>query len=141
VGLTDVSGSGIIIKLDDAETGIGTVDSITHAADLRDIVNVLWLNGAEAISINGERVVANSSIDCIVNTILINSTKTAPPFTILAIGDSYKLKKAIEENKLLADLWKRNKSSGIVLEVKTSWRVNIKAFNGSYLLKHAKGAD
>lgn len=140
IGLTEKIGSGIVVTLDDAPKGPGTIDNITHAADLRDIVNVLWINGAEAISINGERVVANTSIDCIINTIMINSTKTTPPFTILAVGDSYKLEKALRENATLADLWKRVKNDGVIFNVSTSWRVKIPAFNGSFILHYAKKA-
>lgn len=140
IGLTEKTGSGVSITLDDAQSGEGTVDNIAHAADLRDIINVLWLNGAEAISVNGERVVMNTSIDCIVNTILINNTKTTPPFTVLAVGDSYKLEKALKENSSLNDLRKRVKNEGLIFNVKTSWRITIKPFNGSFILKYATKA-
>lgn len=140
-GLTKKSGSGLVMTLNDASSGPGTIDNITHAADLRDIVNVLWQNGAEAISINGERVVMNTSIDCIVNTILINNTKTTPPFTILAAGDSYKLEKGLRDSASLNDLWKRVKNAGLVFEIKSSWKVDIQPFNGSFVLHFAQKAS
>lgn len=140
VGLTEKTESGLVIYLDDARKGTGTIDNIAHAADLRDMVNVLWLAGAEAISINDERVVANTSIDCIVNTILINNTKTTPRFKILAIGDSFKMEKALKESVSLSDLWKRVKNDGVYLKIQSSWRITIKPFNGSFILRYAKKA-
>lgn len=138
VGLTQRQGGGVVITLDDAPSGQGSSDNITHAADLRDIVNLLWKNGASAISINGERVVANTSIDCIVNTILINNTKTTAPFVITAIGDMHKLEKEVNDTNNLSDLWKRVKSDGVVFKVKTNWRVTVPAYNGSFILRFAK---
>lgn len=140
-GLTQVTGSGLTITLDDAQSGIGNPDNISHAADLRDTVNLLWLKGATAISINGERVVATTSIDCLVNTILINNTKMTAPFTIVAVGDSNQLAGAVNDQSNLSDIWKRVKGAGLVFNVKTSWRVSVPAYTGSYPLSFAKSGS
>lgn len=131
VGLTDVNGEGIIITLDDAQNPEVSSQSITHAADLRDIANLLWGNGASAIEINGERIIFNTSIDCIVNTILINSTKTTPPFTIKAIGDSENLYKSISDFSKLSDIKKRVVSEGLVFKYEKNNNIDIKPYNGS----------
>lgn len=94
LGLTEVSGSGIIIKLDDNQTvtaeSIGIYDNISryliHDEDLRTIVNELKNAGAEAISINGQRIVSTTAITCDGNVILINGEKVGAPFEIKAIG-------------------------------------------------------
>ena len=54
--------------------------------DLRDIVTALWASGAEAISINGERLVATSSIYGVGASVLVNTAFLSPPFQIEAIG-------------------------------------------------------
>jgi uncharacterized protein YlxW (UPF0749 family) len=54
--------------------------------DLRDIVTALWASGAEAISINGQRLVATSSIYGVGASVLVNTAFLAPPFRIEAIG-------------------------------------------------------
>ena len=54
--------------------------------DLRDIVTALWASGAEAISINGERLVATSSIYGVGASVLVNTAFLSPPFRIEAIG-------------------------------------------------------
>jgi len=138
VGLSEIKGEGAVITLDDSKGIIGTIDSITHAADLRDIINFLWGLGAKAISINGERVVYNTSIDCIVNTILINSTKTTAPFTISVIGDKNIIIPALTNEENLKDLHKRVKTEGIVFEVIEGRNILMPAYDGSFPIKFAK---
>jgi uncharacterized protein YlxW (UPF0749 family) len=114
-GIGEVTGQGLTIFLDDAVSLKDTPNSITHASDLRDLVNYLWNNGAIAISITGsgspeERVGSTTSIDCIVNTILINGTQMVPPFRIKAIGDQTRLAAAIRNESGLKDIYARVKS-------------------------------
>lgn len=138
VGLTELKGQGIIIKMDDSPKGEVNIDSISHAADLRDTVNFLWSIGAEAISINGERIVFSTSIDCIVNTILINSTKTSPPFEILALGNSKTLSEQLENPNNLKDIKKRTKNQGLVFDINTSQEITIAPYDGSLAVEYAK---
>lgn len=82
LGLTDVSGSGIEVILTDNSTK--SID----AYDLLELVNELRLAGAEAISINGERIVAMSDIvDINYSFIVINGNRISSPYTIKAIGN------------------------------------------------------
>ncbi len=137
VGLTEQNGEGIIITLNDSINPKVSSQSITHAADLRDIINFLWGSGAKAIEVNNERVVFNTSIDCIVNTILINSTKTTPPFLIKAIGNSDELNSKLASTDVLSDIKKRVVTEGLVFEVEKKDNVNIKPYSGSMELDYA----
>ncbi len=141
IGLTKRTGQGIIIKIDDSKKAEVSIDSITHAADLRDIVNFLWGVGAEAISINDERIVFVSSIDCIVNTILINSTKTAPPFEIKVIGKPKDLEDQVNNSNNLKDIKKRVKNQGLILEVIRKNDITILPYDGSFVIEYAKIAE
>lgn len=138
VGLTETKGQGVRIVIDDAKKSEATVDSIAHAADLRDLTNFLWSIGAEAISINNERIVFPTSIDCIVNTILINSTKTTPPFEIKAIGDSKMLAEQLNNSNNLDNIKKRAKSEGLVFEINQVKDLTIDSYKGSYSIKNTK---
>jgi uncharacterized protein YlxW (UPF0749 family) len=138
LGLTEKRGNGVVITLDDSRSTPANSDSITHAADLRDIVNLLWGAGAEAISINGERVVVNTSIDCIVNTVLINNTKTTAPFTISVVGDQKKISDALTDENNLKDIHKRTTGEGLVFEVSQVSNIVISPFDGSFPIKYAK---
>ena len=94
LGITNLEGKGIEIKIQDDPTAtketIGPIDDISnhivHDADLRAIVNELKNAGAEAISINGQRLVNTTAITCIGNVIKINDEKITSPFTVKAIG-------------------------------------------------------
>lgn len=92
-GMTDVSGEGIRFFLDDGESLDGTVTSfmVVHDSTLIRIVEALKCAGAQAISINGERIVSMTDIVCVGPSIRVNGKKLFAPFDIKAIGDSDKL--------------------------------------------------
>mgnify|MGYP003301711283 CR=1 FL=1 len=89
LGLSEVTGDGIIITLNDSQTNNWYMDPnelIVHDIDLIKIVNELKSVGAEAISINGQRIITTSAIECDGNVIMINGEKIGAPFEIKAIG-------------------------------------------------------
>ena len=94
IGSIDVKGKGVVITLADnsnvTNENVGVLDNISnyliHDKDLLALVNELKNAGAEAISINGERITNNTSITCDGNVILINDNKISSPFEIKAIG-------------------------------------------------------
>lgn len=94
MGLTNLKGKGIVITLEDDPTAtretIGIYDDISnhivHYLDIINVLNELKNAGAEAMSVNGQRVVSTTAITCIGNVIKINDEKINSPFTIKAIG-------------------------------------------------------
>lgn len=87
-GLTKVEGKGIVIQISDQGNLLGN-----H--DLLDIIQELRSVGAEAISINGQRIVAESPLDQERNLIKVNKVKLTTPYQIRAIGDPEILYQAI----------------------------------------------
>ena len=92
LGLSEVTGHGLIITVDDNDK-IALNDwifdpnwLIVHDTDLINIINELKNAGAEAISINDQRIVTTSAIECDGNVIKINGVKIGAPFEIKAIG-------------------------------------------------------
>lgn len=87
LGNTDVTGKGLIVTLKDADsTATSSNNSIVHDLDLVEVVNELFNAGAEAVSINGQRIVSTTAINCNGNVVKINNEKIAVPFVIKAIG-------------------------------------------------------
>ena len=90
LGLSEVTGYGIIVIVDDNKNvtlkNIIDPNWLVHYLDLIHIVNELKSVGAEAISINGQRIITTSAIECDGNVVMVNGEKISAPFEIKAIG-------------------------------------------------------
>lgn len=91
-GLTPLKGPGAVVEISDSKrvvpAGENPSNYIVLVDDLRDIVAALWASGADAITINGERLVATSSIYGVGASVLVNTAFLSPPFRIEAIGSN-----------------------------------------------------
>ncbi|WP_202486607.1 DUF881 domain-containing protein [Streptomyces sp. SID4985] len=103
-GATAVHGPGVRLVVNDAKeasTG-GDATSPREAAgfsdtgrvrdrDMQRVVNGLWESGAEAVSINGQRLTALSAIRNAGDAVLVDNRPLVPPYTVLAVGDGQRL--------------------------------------------------
>ncbi|MGK5499949.1 DUF881 domain-containing protein [Streptomyces sp. URMC 125] len=102
-GAVPVEGPGIELVVDDAEdsgpgegsgprrsTGFADTGRVRDR-DLQRVVNGLWESGAEAISVNGQRLTALSAIRAAGDAILVDNKPLVPPYTLLAVGDGERL--------------------------------------------------
>lgn len=97
-GVVPVEGPGLVVTMQDSQNAGSSMDVanyIVHEQDVRLVVNELRAAGAEAISINGQRLVSNSAIRCVGPTIIVNGIKSAAPFVISAIGEPNTLEAAL----------------------------------------------
>jgi len=145
IGLTEIKGAGVEITLDDPPERRLDPNMIAHASDLRDLVDYLWQNNAQAISITGagnieERVGPTTSIDCIVNTVLINGVKIVPPFKIKAVGDSQKLLAAVNDQNQLKDIYARKEKENLTFNVASAQDLSTPKFTGNIILQYAKSS-
>ncbi len=123
-GLSDVRGRGIIIKLDDAPAR--EIDNpnflIIHDQDVYSVINELKKAGAQAISINGERLIATSEQVCAGPNIRINKNRHPVPYEIKAIGDPELLSAGVEQSPKVNEMRsfdikvEISKSNDIVIE-------------------------
>ncbi|WP_240121538.1 MULTISPECIES: DUF881 domain-containing protein [unclassified Streptomyces] len=102
-GATAVHGPGVKLVVDDAkeastggdgdprETSGFSDTGRVRDRDMQRVVNGLWESGAEAISINGQRLTALSAIRAAGEAILVDNKPLVPPYTVLAIGDGRQL--------------------------------------------------
>lgn len=142
LGLTSVKGSGIVIELEDgkSESSILSMEDssnkLVHNDDLLSLVNELRNSGAEAIEINGQRVVNSSAITCEGNVIKINGERIGSPFTIKAIGSQGLLYGQMTRVGSYLDLMKER---GVdVKEVKQLDDITIVKYNGTMTFKYIK---
>jgi uncharacterized protein YlxW (UPF0749 family) len=86
----EIEGQGLIVRIDDSgqpvPLGEAAADYLVTASDLRDLVVELWQAGAEAISVNGERIVETTAFTDIGSSILVNSAYLQPPYDLSVIG-------------------------------------------------------
>jgi len=143
-GLTDVTGSGIIVVIKDGSgqnpdsalysDGYG----IVHDAYLLTILNELRAAGAEALSINDERILATSEIRCAGPTVSINNTKLAAPFEVKVIGNPDTLENALRMPGGAID---EAGFYGIDVTIKKSNKLLIKKYTGAGTFKYAQTAQ
>ncbi|MFE5540908.1 DUF881 domain-containing protein [Streptomyces sp. NPDC056492] len=109
-GATEVQGPGLKLVVDDAKgsssggggkprenAGFSDTGRLRDR-DMQKIVNGLWQSGAEAISINGQRLTALSAIRAAGDAILVDNRPLVPPYEVLAVGDKKRLGTAFQDS-------------------------------------------
>lgn len=100
-GDTPVTGPGVTVTLDDAPLSVNPQDVdpdllVVHQQDIQMVVNLLWQAGAEAMTIQGQRVIATTAVKCVGNTVVLHGVPYAPPYQISAIGSTRNLLAALD---------------------------------------------
>jgi len=138
-GLLPGTGQGVVITMDDSnlprQPGEDPNLFLIHDEDLLKVINELFAAGAEAVSVNGQRIIANSEIRCVGPTIIINSVKLAPPFIINAVGDPEILEAAL---KMRGGVIESLQVFGIQVSIKKQDKVDIPAYTGPIQFKYLK---
>jgi uncharacterized protein YlxW (UPF0749 family) len=105
-GLEPVSGQGVTVVLSDAPREIfeeAAADPeanlrpyVVHQQDIQAVVNALWAGGADAMTIQGQRVVTTTGIKCESNAVQLQGVPYPQPYTIQAVGDPSALVAALD---------------------------------------------
>ncbi len=130
-GLTSVSGHGVEVVMAEPPAGPGNQGIFAiHDTDVLSILNELRAAGAYALSINGQRVVATTEVREAGSIFSINNTPSAPPFTIVALGDPTTLRQALLlRGGVVATL----QAVGISIKIRTSPSLSVPAYQGADL--------
>jgi uncharacterized protein YlxW (UPF0749 family) len=139
-GLSERTGDGVMITLDDARGASAAKDvekSIAHNTDLTDIVNQAWRGGAEAIAINDERIVGSSSIYCVGSTIMVNGTLMSPPFSVVVIGPQNELLATYDDPTQLRDIKQRRDVYGLGFRVSRASGLRLPPYRGALNVRYA----
>ena len=141
-GLVDLSGPGLVFQLEDSMTatppGGNDADYRVTARDIRTLVDELWLAGAEAMSINGERLTTDTAIVDIGGSVLVNQAYLAPPYQISAIGPSDLYARLAASGGYLDFLDARIDAYGVRAALGEFEQVDVPAFAGTIRLDHAR---
>lgn len=94
-GSAALAGPGVVVTLDDSSAPRSPTgdpnDLVVHERDIQTVVNALWAGGAEAVSVNGQRLSSLSAVRCAGNTLLLHGAVHSPPYKVTAIGDPREL--------------------------------------------------
>lgn len=129
LGLTDVQGQGVIIRLIDND------EQKVSSQDLLELINELNSAGAEAISINDQRIIAMTDIFEVDSFIMVNEQRLTSPYTIKAIGDITYLQSALSIKNGYIDKYKTN---GYTISMDSEENVQINKYNGELKLEYAQ---
>ena len=137
-GLTDVEGPGVTVVLEDSTQANVTgdeADYLIHDNDILSVINELRSAGAEAISLNGERILATSEVRCTGAVVTVNGRRYAAPYVIFAIGDPDTLYSALTMRNGVVDILSQ---WGITVRVTASDQLLIPAYSGTVDYQYAK---
>ena len=145
-GLLAVEGSGVQVILDDSSlrSVSGTADSndfLIHEYDLRDVINLLWMAGSEAIAVNDERIVATTSIYCVGSTVMVNDTRLSPPYLIQAVGNPVAQEDVLRNPAYLKEFKRKAELYGVQFEVNRIRMLTLPAYKGGFPIHYARLGD
>ena len=143
LGFTEYKGQGVIVTLDDNKLvnsdNISAMEDINdylvHYSDLLQMLNELRNAGAEAISINGQRIVSTTAISCIGNVVSINGERVGTPFEISAVGNPEQLYGALTRPDGYTSFLTKY---GLLKEIKKSTDITVPKYVGKYNIDNLK---
>ena len=141
-GLAAVKGPAVRVTLTDAPVdvtppGVSGDLLVVHEQDIQNVVNALWTAGAEAMTIQGQRVVSTTAVKCVGNTVVLHGVPYAPPYVIEAIGDADSLLAAINDSPSIQVYKQYVAAYGLGYAVDRVGEIEAPAFAGSVGLRFA----
>ncbi|MCK9794206.1 DUF881 domain-containing protein [Isoptericola sp. 4D.3] len=142
-GARAVTGPGVRVALDDAPAssqsipGVRPDDLVVHQQDVQHVINALWAGGAEAMTLQGERVTATSAFRCSGNILLLHGKVFSPPYVIEAVGDPTALRSSLDADPGIAIYKDYVDWVALGWSVKESDDLDLPAYTGSSEMKYA----
>ncbi len=141
-GLLAMKGPGLVITLSDSNRRPGPDEDayffIIHDQDLQTLTNELFAAGAEAVSVNDQRMITRSSIRCVGPSVLVNTVQLASPFVVKAIGPSKEIEGGLRMPNGFLDSMALLIRSGGEIKITSSEEVITPAFRGSMSFRLAQ---
>ncbi|WP_371371334.1 DUF881 domain-containing protein [Sporomusa aerivorans] len=138
-GVVAVEGPGIIVTIDDSKRPSKPGENpnlyLIHDDDILKVINELWAAGAEAISINEQRLIASSEVRCAGPTLSVNNSRYSPPYEVRVIGEPTTLENAL---KMRGGVIETLQFWGIQVTMKKQDIVTVPAYKGAFRFEFAK---
>jgi uncharacterized protein YlxW (UPF0749 family) len=148
-GFTAVRGPGLTVVLNDApkseidaaaEPGndVSQDELVVHQQDIQAVVNALWAGGAEAITIQDQRVISTTGIKCVGNTVVLHGVTYSPPYRIAAIGNPADLQASLDASDYVHAYLFFVDHYQLGYQVTSSVSLKMPAYTGAATLKYAR---
>ncbi len=136
--VTAVYGKGVRVSLDDAHlevapAGVSDDALVVHQQDIQAVTNALWSGGAEAMSIQGQRVIATTGIKCVGNSVVLQGVPYAPPYVIEAIGEPERLLAALDASPAVSVYRQYVEAYGLGYSAEAVEQLELPGYNGPLL--------
>ena len=146
-GMTAVQGPGLTVTLDDAPEEIRDSaspeqerETIVHQQDIQAVVNAMWAGGAEAVTIQGQRVVSTTGIKCVGNTVLLHGVTYSPPYVISGIGGADGMRTSLDASPYIQAYLSDVEEWKLGWDVRQDDSIEAPAYSGSEDLQYARAA-
>jgi uncharacterized protein YlxW (UPF0749 family) len=141
-GLIALNGPGIVIQLEDSKDPVppdgSEADYLVGSRDIRAVVGALWLSGAEAIAVNGERLTPTTAIIDVGPSLLVNSAYLAPPYQITALGEADLYDRLAVSAGFVDFVRARGDGFGIRVSLAEPESVDMPAFAGTVTMRYSR---
>jgi uncharacterized protein YlxW (UPF0749 family) len=145
-GLTAVEGPGIRVTLNDAPPTLDPPDGtdpnmlLVHQQDIQGFVNALWAGGAEAVTLQGQRLISTTGIKCVGATVVLDGVPYFPPYVIEAIGDAGAMRNVIDTSPITITYrdYANDPDYQLGLDIENLNEVKAEAYAGPVSLRYAK---
>jgi uncharacterized protein YlxW (UPF0749 family) len=146
-GLESVSGPGVTVTLDDApedvresaDVEVGKL--VVHQQDIQAVANALWAGGAEAMTIQGQRVISTTGIKCVGNTVVLHGVPYSPPYVVTAVGDRERMLESLEKDPYLEIYRQWADAFELGWDIEDHDTADLPAYDGPLDLEHARAAS
>lgn len=146
-GRRDVTGPGLTVSLSDAAANaprpswVTDDDLVVHQQDLQAVINALWAGGAEAMTLQNERVISTSAFRCVGNVLSLHGRLYSPPYVVQAIGDPELLERALFASPEVQTYLGYVEMIGLGWSVSSSERLELPAYSRTLELRYATVPD
>lgn len=143
-GRLPVTGPGLTVSLTDATDSTSRPewavndDLVVHQQDLQAVINALWSGGAEAMSLQDQRVISTTAFRCVGNVLLLHDRHYSPPYVVRAIGDPEDLEAALLASPAIQTYLDWVEAVGLGWSVTVEDELTLPAYEGSLELRHAR---
>lgn len=146
--ITEVTGPGVTVELDDAPLPANGMpaefsadDYVVHEQDVHAVINALWAGGAEAIAVMDQRIIGTSAVRCVGSTLLIHGRVYPPPYRITAIGPAERMQRALDVSPRLSIYRQYVDLLGLGLDIDAGESLAVPAYEGPLSAQYAQVAE